>query len=138
MERAPWSPVPHNLFIYQAIEFSLDPVGFLIAQFLQRLWLLKPLFWRWEIGWCFSSLISGWKDMCREPWKDEERRCFHFTLSPASNVEKPHLILPSQQRLHKLRFLQKPGCQKFCWDQARLSSLVNKQVEFHLPKIVFS
>ena len=30
--------------------------------------------------------------------------------------------------LHKLRFLQKLGCQKPCWDQARLSSLVNKQV----------
>ena len=27
-----------------------------------------------------------------------------------------------------LQFLQKVGCQKPCWDQARLSSLVNKQV----------
>ena len=37
-------------------------------------------------------------------------------------------VLPSQQRLHKLRFLQKQGCQKPCWDQVRLSRLVNKQV----------
>ena len=37
-------------------------------------------------------------------------------------------VLPSQQRLHKLRFLQKLGCHKPSWDQARLSSLVNKQV----------
>ena len=35
---------------------------------------------------------------------------------------------PSQQRLHKLHFLQKLGCQKPCCDQAILSSLVNKQV----------
>ena len=31
------------------------------------------------------------------------------------------LDFPSKQRLHKLRFLQKVGCQKPCWDQARLS-----------------
>ena len=41
----------------------------------------------------------------------------------------PTVVLPSQQRLHELCFLQKMGCQKPCWDQARLSSLVNKQVE---------
>ena len=40
------------------------------------------------------------------------------------------LVLPSKQRLHKLCFLQKLGCQKPCWDQTRLSSLVNKQVAF--------
>ena len=39
------------------------------------------------------------------------------------------LVLPSQQRLHKLHFLQKLGSQKPSWDQARLFSLVNKQVE---------
>jgi hypothetical protein len=27
---------------------------------------------------------------------------------------------PPKQRLHKLHFLQKLGCQKPCWDQARL------------------
>ena len=36
-----------------------------------------------------------------------------------------------QCRLHKLCFLQKLGCQKLCWDQARLSSLVNKQIEYN-------
>ena len=38
------------------------------------------------------------------------------------------LVLPSKQRLHNLRFLQKLGCQKPCWDS---SSLVNKQVDFY-------
>ena len=38
------------------------------------------------------------------------------------------VVPPSQQRLHTLRFLQKLGHQKPCWDQARLSRLVNKQV----------
>ena len=40
----------------------------------------------------------------------------------------PTLFPPSQQRLHKSQFLHKMSCQKPCWDQARLSSLVNKQV----------
>ena len=40
----------------------------------------------------------------------------------------PTLFPPSQQRLHKLQFLKKLGCQKPYWDQATLSSLVNKQV----------
>ena len=42
-------------------------------------------------------------------------------------------VFPSQQSLHKLRFLQKLGCQKPCWDQARLSSVVNKQVAYNVP-----
>ena len=33
-----------NLFIYQARESSLVPVGFLTAQFLQKLKFMKPLF----------------------------------------------------------------------------------------------
>ena len=45
-----------------------------------------------------------------------------------SNAEKSHLSFPTQQRLHKLRFLKKLGCQKPCWDMATLSNLVNKQV----------
>ena len=58
--------------------------------------------------------------------KNEHTSTFPFLY--ASDAEKIHLLHPSQQRLHKLRFLQKLGCQKPCWDQARLSSLVNKQV----------
>ena len=45
----------------------------------------------------------------------------------SNNSEKPKLLLPAQQKVPKLRFLQKLACQKPCWDQARLSSLVNKQ-----------
>ena len=40
----------------------------------------------------------------------------------------PILVPPSQQRLHKSQFLHKVSYQKPCWDQARLSSLVKKQV----------
>ena len=36
----------------------------------------------------------------------------------------------SKQRLHKSQFLQKLSCQKPYWDQARFSSLINKQVAF--------
>ena len=43
----------------------------------------------------------------------------------------------SQQMLHKLSFLQKLGCQKPCWYQARLSSLVNKQVRWRAGTFLF-
>ena len=43
--------------------------------------------------------------------------------------KNPTLVLLPQLRLHKLCFLEKLDCQKLCWDQARLSSLENKQVE---------
>ena len=35
---------------------------------------------------------------------------------------------PLNQKFHKSQFLQKLSCQKPYWDQARLSSLINKQV----------
>ena len=41
------------------------------------------------------------------------------------------LFPPSKQRLHKSQFLQKLSCQKPYWDQARLSSLVNKPVAMY-------
>ena len=47
-----------------------------------------------------------------------------FSIQPKQRT--PTLVLPSIQRLHELRFLQKLGCQKPCWDHARLSSLVNQ------------
>ena len=48
----------------------------------------------------------------------------------------PTLFLPSQQSLDELRFLLKLGCQKPWWDQARLSSLVNKQVAPQLGRVI--
>ena len=66
----------------------------------------------------------------------EERECVEklgrmsppFLFSMKTMQRNIALVLPSQQRLHKLCFLQKLGSQKPCWDQARLSSLVDKQV----------
>ena len=58
----------------------------------------------------------------------KNRHISTFPFLHASNFEKFHLLLPSQQMFHKLCSLKKPGCQKPCWDQPRLSSMVNKQV----------
>ena len=46
----------------------------------------------------------------------------------------PTLGISSQQRLHKFCFLQKLGCQKPYWYKARLSSLVNEQVDVKVAK----
>ena len=51
-----------------------------------------------------------------------------YTFLQVNNAEKHQLVHPSQQRLHEIQFLQKPSRQKPCGDQARLPSLVNKQV----------
>ena len=62
----------------------------------------------------------------------EERKCVEklerisddlsplFVFSLQAMEKNPILVFQSEQRLHKLRFLQKLGCQKPCWDQARL------------------
>ena len=68
--------------------------------------------------------------MCRVEWFP----IFFFSM-PALQRNTTS-VLPLQQRLHKLRFLQKMGCQKPCWDQARLSSLVNKPVGTWLLLII--
>ena len=67
----------------------------------------------------------------KETWRGVHSSSFQFLdTSPflQESIEKKHYPIPkSKQRLPKLRFLQKLGCQKPYWDQARLSSLVNKQ-----------
>ena len=49
-----------------------------------------------------------------------------FFFSIQAMKKNCNFVLPSNQRLHKSCFLQKLGCQKPSWDQARLPSLVNK------------
>ena len=83
--------------------------------------------------WCFFALLSWRKGIVWRTLDDEEWIRLNFSFTPCEQCQDPTLVLSSQQRLHKLCFLQKLGCQKtgcekLCWDQARLSSLVNKQV----------
>ena len=82
-----------------------------------------------KIWWCFSSLIFWRKRECLERLgRMKNLLVSMFPFIHTGNADNPHLSSPTQQRLHKLCLLQKLGCQKPCWDQARLSSLVNKQV----------
>ena len=82
-----------------------------------------------ELKWFFSALIA-----CRK-WKVETSP-FYIIQSISSHscssrkaIKRGTTLVPqSKQRLHKLCFLQKLGRPKPCWDQAGLSSLVNKQV----------
>ena len=74
-----------------------------------------------------------WSKGCVE--KLERMKHGHVSTFPylhASNEEKPKLLLPSHQGLHKLCFLQKLGCQKLCPHQARLSGLVKKTCCLHI------
>ena len=58
---------------------------------------------------------------------------FTFSLSSRKAMQRSTtLFLPSRQRLHKSQFLQKVSCQKLYWHQARLSSLINNQVNVRM------
>ena len=61
-----------------------------------------------------------------------------FPFSLQTMQRNPTLVLPSQHRLHKLRFVQKLDCQKPCLDLARISSLVNKQVGVIMGNPIFN
>ena len=114
------------MFIYQARESSLVPAGFLTAQFLQKQ-IYVAFVMMGELRWYFSALIA-------DRTGKVEKSLFYLLLSPSSHSlcskkpikRNPTLFPKSKQRLHKPQFLQKLGCQKPSWDQARLSSLVNK------------
>ena len=65
------------------------------------------------------ACLDDWE--CVEPWEDLSAKVLQ-----ASNAEKNPPRSSITTRLHKLCFLQKLSRQKPCWDQARLTSLVNK------------
>ena len=113
----PYLTLPYpNLFIYQTRESSLVPAGFLTAQFLQKLWFMKPLLW-WEIRVGLQN-YEGWT-------------CLDILFPPYKRCREALLKFPPYNKWFiNLQFLQKLGCQKPCWDQARL---VNKQVDLTLP-----
>ena len=98
-----------NLFIYQARES----------------WL--------ELWWGFSALLA-WR---KRELQTNPSLILHtfFALSFFCRQEtqrSPTLVPPSQQRHYKSQFLQKLSYQKCCWDKARISSLVDKQVDVRL------
>ena len=98
---------------------------------------MKPLFcWGNIVVLLFLDFLKE-RECVRRLGRMKNRHIYTFPSLHASNSEKPHLLLPSQQRLQKIRFLQKLGCPKPCWEQARLSSLVKKKqvgLWLHLKK----
>ena len=52
----------------------------------------------------------------------------HTSFPPENEQREEPPYIPNKKKLHKSHFLQKLSSQKPYWDQARLSSLVNKQV----------
>ena len=83
-----------------------------------------------ELGWAYSA-FHAWK-------KGKVETCPFFifpsfsthSLSTWKSMKRSTTLLPpSKRRLNKSQFLPKLSSQKPHWDQARLSSLVNKQVD---------
>ena len=97
--------------------------------FLRRFLQTSFFYWGYRVVLLFVHILEERKYV-EKIGRMKNGHVSTFPCLHANNAERPHLLLPSQQRLHKVRFLQKLGCQKPCWDQARLSSLVNKQVSY--------
>ena len=90
----------------------------------------QPSFWRkrnlWSLCYDGGSLVlllftayleERWSIKKLEGWIMDMSLLF-FSYVEAMKINSI-LVFPSKQRLHKLRFLQKLGCQKPRWDQAR-------------------
>ena len=74
-------------------------------------------------------LLHGEKENSRKVCYFSFKSICTHSLSSRKAMKRNITLLPqSKQRLCKSQFLQKPSCPKPYRDQARLSSLVNKQV----------
>ena len=130
--RLPFVEQVITLFSHQAKVSSLVPVGFLTARFLQKLWFMKPLF-GWGERVVFLLIAFRQDRKCGEKIGKIKNGFFHiiyFLHTHNPEILNLGFVVPSEPRLHKLHFLQKLCCQKPCWDHARLSNLVNKQVAY--------
>ena len=119
-------PVPHQRPDSCLLSTTWSQQGFWQPIFCRKL-SLRSLWCDRRTDVFFSALIA-----CRIGKVDTSPFNIIWSISTHSRFSKKAMkrrttLLPqSKERLHKLRFLQKLGCQKPCWDQARLSSLVNK------------
>ena len=112
---------------------SLVPAGFLTAWFLQKQYIYKAFVMMGDLGWSVYAFLREGKRKCSQV-NPSDRLLYPFHFLQAAMQRSPTLVSPSQQRLLKSQFLRKRRCQKPCWDQPRLSSLVNKQVVMRLSE----
>ena len=75
---------------------------------------------------CFPGLEE--RDYVGKPGRMMDGLVYTFPFLHTNNAEKFHLTPYYNKSLINYSFCKKLGFQKSCWDQARLSSLVNKQV----------
>ena len=129
------------LNILQFIKTVVDTMCVLFYKKIKK-WLQKHLSWKWQKNnkifcqkkffrvfkgaifgrWCFSVLIDWEKEKWRKSILHHWKILYTFHFLKQTMHKTTTLFPPSKQRLHKLCFLQKLGCQKPCGDQARLSS----------------
>ena len=123
-----------NLFIYLARESSLVPAVFLTNTFLQKMYfwsfvVIWDLGWTWTWTWTCSALLASGKEKCRNLWRLHlsNKRSFSSRHSVQISSILP-CVLHHNNGFINVQLLQKLDCQKPCWDQARLSSPLNRHV----------
>ena len=128
-----WSTIAKCLSIAQLFFTRLESV----AWSKQGFW--HPSFFRKHNLWSLCCVVRtkvGFLCLaCMEKGKSVDMRILHpsnlfyrFPFLQESNEGSTTLCCPLKQSLHKSQFLEKLSCQKPYLDQARLSSLVNKEV----------
>ena len=110
-----------NLFIYQARQsLAWSQQGFWCPSFCRKRTLGSLCFdWgNWAVILFNASLKERGSIMKLKGWKVD---LFPLLFVSIAAMQRNFTLgLPSKQSLHKLCFLQKLGCLKPCWDQARL------------------
>ena len=110
-----------NLFIYQAREsLAWSQQGFWQPSFCKKhdLWSLCFNWGNWVVLLFTAYLEERGSIKKLKRWNMDWSPLFLFSIEAMQRNST--LVLPSNQRFHKLRFLQKLSFQKPCWDQARL------------------
>ena len=79
-------------------ESSLVPAGFLTAQFLQKTWSMKPLFWWGEFGGSALYCLHGEKGKYWKARRMTTGLVFTFFLHCWSKEEKVHLSSPIKMK----------------------------------------
>ena len=100
-------------------ESSLVPAGFLTSFYCRKLnlWSLCCFFVENWLGPLFTAFLEERESIEKlNGWQMNLFSLFFFSIKVMKTISIS--VLPLKQRLHKLCFLQKPGCQKPCWDQA--------------------
>ena len=89
---------------------------------------MKPVLWWRNYGRSFQHWWQWEKRKCRKIHFNTSKLFYTYPFLQESTRKRSPTLVPHHNKGFINQFLKGLGCHKLCWDQARLSSLVSKQV----------